>query len=353
MAAVLSAAAGQAVVPPPAVGAGRMHAVAGARAWRQQIPRIEERVVVSRLLVDARVLDAHGGALAGLTAADFRATLDGRPARVESATWIGASADGTRPLDATELPWAPPEPPGRLIVFLFQKDLEPSRIVGLMRMLIQTQDLLGSFGPDDRVAVLSFDSHLKIWLDFTADRDAIRRVLADGILFQAPPAVEPGPYPSLARYLTPERARRAYEMEDALALVGEALVRLPGAKSVIVVGHGFGRLNGGRLDFDERYGQARRDLQRARASVFCLDTTEADSHTLEAGLMMVADDTGGFFERTHLFPAAALTRLSGALAGHYVLFLEVPDVLAPRAHRVEITLANRPGRVLAWHRFMK
>ena len=50
-------------------------------------------------------------------------------------------------------------------------------------------------------------------------------------------------------------------------------------------------------------------------AVFCLDVTDADSHTLEAGLKVTAADTGGFFVRTHLFPGQAMRRLSGALAG--------------------------------------
>ena len=82
----------------------------------------------------------------------------------------------------------PDEARGRLIVFLFQKDLEPSRIVGLMRMLIETRRFLESLGPDDRVAVLSFDYKLKIWLDFTRDRDRVREVLENGILSQEPAA---------------------------------------------------------------------------------------------------------------------------------------------------------------------
>jgi hypothetical protein len=238
-----------------------------------------------------------------------------------------------------------------LIVFLFQKDLEPSRIVGLMRMLIESEKLLGTFGPDDRIAVLSFDSHLKIWLDFTNDRARIRAVLGHGILFEKPGTVEPGPFPSLARHLSQARARKAFSMEDALLLVGDALKALPGAKSVVLVGHGFGRLNGSSLDLEAAYSQARVTLQAARASVFCLDVTDADWHTLEAGLKIVAEDTGGFFERTHLFPDRAVQRLVGALSGYYVLFIEVPELFNRGAHAIEIDLVGRKGRVLARRHF--
>lgn len=86
-----------------------------------------------------------------------------------------------------------------------------------------------------------------------------------------------------------------------------------------------------------------------RVEVFSLDITHADYHTLEVGLEQVAPDTGGFYEKTHEFPDQALRRVSQALAGYYLLTLEVP----PRGERdrgprsLEVRLAARRGRVLA------
>jgi VWFA-related protein len=316
---------------------------------RQQPPRHSEQVVVARVLIDARAVSDAGEPIRGLGPSDFRVKVDGRPARVESAFWVSGAAAEPRS-DAS--PGARVEPPeqarGRLIVFLFQKDLEPSRIVGLMRLLIRSRQFLESLGPDDRVAVLSFDYRLKIWLDFTGRLDRVREVFRDGILFHEPSRVEPVPSPSLMATLDVVKARRAASMEEALALLGQALEPLPGSKSIVLVGHGFGRLSGSSLYFEGAYAEARRALQAARASVFCLDVTEADSHTLEAGLQMTAEDTGGFFARTHLFPEQAMRRLAGALAGHYVLFVEVTATTAEsRTHAVEVSLASRKGTVLA------
>jgi hypothetical protein len=137
-------------------------------------------------------------------------------------------------------------------------------------------------------------------------------------------------------------------MEDALALLGQALEPIPSAKSVVLVGHGFGRLFGNSVVIDASYGEARRALQAARASVFCLDVTNADAHTLEVGLQITAEDTGGFFQRTHLFSGMAIKRLAGALAGHYVLFVEVKSPLDREYHEVDVRLARgRRGNVLA------
>jgi len=54
-------------------------------------------------------------------------------------------------------------------------------------------------------------------------------------------------------------------------------------------------------------------IRPALATVYCLDVTRADSHTLETGLMSVAEDTGGCCMRTNWIPAQVVSRLGNAL----------------------------------------
>ena len=325
----------------------------------QQPPRHTESVTVSRVLIDARVVDPLGEPIRNLNAGHFKVRIDGKPARVESALWVG---DGEKSA-AAMLPAMPAgqgfaglseaaRSPARLIVFLFQKHLDASRVVGLMRMLIGMRRFVDSLGPDDRVAVLSFDSRLRVWLDFTRDMDKVRDVLEHGILFKDPPRIDAMPPPSLTSTLDVVRASRAFSMEEALAVLGRSLQPLPGSKSVVLVGHGFGRLAGGMVFIEAAYAEARRALQSARASVFCLDVTDADSHTLDAGLIVTAEDTGGFFLRTHQFSEQAVSRLVGALSGQYVLFVEVTTPAARKIHDIEVELDGVDnGHVLAKRSF--
>jgi VWFA-related protein len=321
---------------------------------QQQLPRYTERVDVTRVVVDARAVDGRGQPLLGLEPEDFLVKIDGKPARVESALWVAGGAVDTSgmPIASTEISgYASPAPPGRLIVFLFQKDLEPSRIVGFMRLLIEAREFLASFQPTDRVAVVSFDYHLKVWVDFTNDFASIERILAHGILFEKPGAVEPSAGVSLVQRLDPAKGRKTYSMEKALLAIADALEPLPGTKSLVLVGHGFGRLSGSSLDVDREYGSAVEAFQAGRVTVFTLDTTDADYHTLEAGLISVAEHTGGFFRRTHLFSRAAMDHLAGALAGHYVLFVEKPFG-EKGYHRIEVDLARRKGTVMTRNGFV-
>lgn len=328
---------------------------AGATATgQQQTPRYAERVDVSRILIDARVVDGKGTPLTGLGLEDFAVRIGGRPARLESVEWVlGTDAtDDPVTLRSNSIGGVLEPPPARLTIFLLQKSFEGGRLTGLMRLLLGSRDFLKQFGPRDRIAVLSFDYRLELWLDFTNDRDRVRHVMERALL-DPPPRVEPASSPSLLERLSLSRARRTYSIEQALRLIGEALEGMPGAKSIVLIGYGFGRLNPttGAVHMENGYDEARRALQAARASVFCLDVTDADYHSLEAGLQLVAAATGGFFARTHLFQERAFNMLSGALAGHYVLFAERPD-LERGAHRIDVELTRREGQVLArdsWH----
>lgn len=321
---------------------------------QQPEPRFKESVDVRRVLVDVRVVNAAKPVL-DLAADDFVVRIDGKRARVDSVQWVGGPHDEPRPDGTRSRGRVVTAPRGRLIVILIQKSLEQSRITGLMRALTETPAFLDSFSSEDRLAVLSFDSHLKVWVDFTNDFEHVRRVLQRGVLVEAPGPVNEADSPSLVERLPPSVAKRTWSIEDALALIGDALAPLPGSKTLVMLGYGFGRLTAGRFPsvmMEPGYDKARKALQAARASVFCLDIASADYHSLEAGLQTVAEDTGGFFVRTHIFTRRAFDHLAAALAGHYVLFVEKPDVRAG-VHRIDVKLADRDGSVLVKREYVE
>jgi VWFA-related protein len=306
-----------------------------------------ERVDVARILIDARVIDDRGRPVLGLEREDFEVKIDGTPARVESLQWIGEEPRETT-LPSIDRGGAviPASVPGRLIVFLVQKSLEPSRAKGLLRWPQVSGPLLANLTADDRVAVLSFDSHLKIWLDFTSDIDRVLTVLARDVMFKRPASIEPSADPSLVARLSQRQGRHTHTIEEALRLLGRALEPLPGSKSVILVGFGFGRLGPDGSFLMPEYDAARDALQAARATLLCLDVTFADVHTLAHGLETVAADTGGMVASLYLNPRQAVERVVHALGGHYVLFAEKPP-FESGIHRIDVRLTRAKGTVLA------
>ena len=314
----------------------------------EQDIRFRDRVDVESVVVDARVVDGAGRPILGLVPRDFRLKVDGRVVELQSVTWVAEDAPRDPETTAAALhAGLAPAPQGRLVLFFFQKDLEPSRIMGFMQMLRRAREMLDGFGEQDRVAVASFDHHLKLWTDFTGDRERLRRILDHAVLFESRPLLNVEPAPSLAEHFDPAAGKRAASPEAALLLLAEALKELPGSKSLIMFGWGMGRWSPGVGVFlENEYGPARRALVEGRVTVFALDVTKADYHTLEVGLEQVAADTGGFYAKTHLFPDQALARLERALSGHYVLTFAKP-ALERGEHEIHIALVGRKGTVMA------
>jgi len=318
-----------------------------------------EEARVDRVVIDAHVTYDDGEPIRDLVAADFIVKVDGRRVPLESVEWVPATAnEAAASLRPGEITWgdapALPEPvlaypPGRLIVLFYQTDYEPLRIHGFLRMAQYTGRFLETLLPTDRVAVVSFDSHLKLRQDFTDDRQKIRDAMIACLRTADPDRIEPGPFPSLARNFDYRAAGKAVTPERGLDLVARALEPIPGGKSMLYFGWGLGTIGGitGPIPKERKeYLRALQSLSAARVNIFTLDITDADYHTLEYRLEAVAEATGGTYQKTHLFPAAALDRVTRAISGRYVLVFVKPNL--PRgAHGVEVTLATRKGRVSA------
>ncbi|MEE2637524.1 MAG: hypothetical protein VYE68_09860, partial [Acidobacteriota bacterium] len=153
-------------------------------------PPIVERVDVSRVIIDVRVVDDDGVPIHGLRPADFDVRIGGDRVEVESAAWYGVGEPVDSPIASTSITGVlEPEPDGQLIVFVVQKSMEGDRARGLLKLLQDSDRLLTQIAPDDRVAVVSFDSHLKIWQDFTDDLGRVEAVLTDDVMFGTPPSL--------------------------------------------------------------------------------------------------------------------------------------------------------------------
>ncbi|HYI08038.1 MAG TPA: VWA domain-containing protein [Thermoanaerobaculia bacterium] len=310
-----------------------------------------DAITVSRALVDVRVTDSHGNAIPGLGAADFDVKIDGKPAVVESVTWIDADAprvfeDDTADEAAGEID-APfiLEPRGRLLVFFIQTDFARNRVrlQGQMNFRHYAEDLIEGLGPNDRVAVFSFDSHLKFRSDFTSDKEAITNAVRQSVRIDFPPPPPTVESPSLAKRLDPKAMRRAASSETGLLLVANALSAIPGPKSLLLMGWGLGVRQGNAVSMRREWTAARRALDASRTSIFSLDTTYADYHDLEIGLQAAAKQTGGFYAKTHEFARGAIERLQRTLAGHYELELRPAETLKPGSRTLVVRVKNQRG----------
>lgn len=318
--------------------------------------RVSETVNVERILVDARVTDYRGEPILELKPADFTVLVDGRKAGVESVDWIPDTAaqraiaglDEDQPVVVGNADQQP-APKGRLLIFFFQTDFARNgvRIGGQMKVMPYADQIIDALEPDDRVAVFSFDSHLKFRLDFTSDPNRVRDAARQSLEIDEPLPPRLVPNPSLARRMDPKEMRDAKSSEESLILLGNALRSIPGPKSLVLFGWGLGKKTGNSISMTGAYMIARHVLEAARVSIFALDVTLADYHDLELGMQKAAGDTGGFYAKTYTFPQIAVDRLTKTLAGHYELEVRKPEGLRPGTHSIEVRVARKGTNVMA------
>jgi VWFA-related protein len=330
-------------------------AVATAQEGPQQ-PATSEQITVARVLVDARVTTAAGDPILGLKPEDFRVLIDGKPARIESVDWIpetsaaraiaedvGEATDAEATETASPAPEIPPQP--RLLVLMFQTDFGRNhfRATGQMKAIPFSDEFIEGLEPQDRVAVFSYDSHLKFRLDFTNDHRQIADAVRSALLTDEPARPPMVPMPRLGARLDPKELREVATPERALTVLANALRPIPGPKTLILFGWGLGyRVNGG-VSMGRDYVPARRALEAARVTCFSLDITQADGHDLAAGLYTAAADTGGFYASTYNFPQIAFSRLQKTLIGHYELEVRKPDIRETGYHTIEVTTPRQRG----------
>jgi VWFA-related protein len=325
-----------------------------------------DEITVALSTVVVRAVDTWGRPILGLQPKDFRVRAGRREIPVVAVDWIAAGepspavqppASAPAPSPAVPpasspgapAPGAPAPPPaaGRLVVVFVQADLDPSRISGQLRLRPFTRDLLASLLPDDRVAVVSFDSHLKLRQDFSRDRAATHAAIDRGMIYTAEGEVPAEGQVSLARGFDFPAARQAASTERALELTAQALAPLPGEKLMIFLGWGLGRFGSDGVHMPPAYYRAVRALGAARVPVFVLDVTSADGHSLEVGLEGVAAATGGMYLKTYRLPNLATDVLAKAISGYYVLTLDPGQLSGAAGQRVVIELRDRRGDILA------
>jgi VWFA-related protein len=333
----------------------------------QQAPEqkpFEEKVTVSRVVINVHVVDDRGAPITGLKESDFRVAVDNRLVVLESAEWVGPPESGRGKSASRAAP--PPSPvPGpsveialpvsedsrRLLVFVFQWEIAGQKQEGFVRMQKQAREFVKTLEPDDRVAVLLFGSRLWLKQDFTADRGKLDAALERISRTAEDRTPDPAGGVSLASVLPEAQARAATSIEKALASLGRALEPIVGKKSLLLFGWGIGKWTptfrneiAGYVRQTPEYEPAREALTKAETSVFCLDVSDG-RHTLSDGLERVAYETGGLYVPTWDFPRFAMEKVGRTLVGHYVLVFRKPPGPAG-FHTIDVRLAGRVGNVL-------
>ncbi len=311
--------------------------------------QVQETIDVSRIIVDARIWNADGTIPTTLAPADLRARVDGKPAEIVSVEWVYDLPDKQPDPDSPA-----PARKGRTLIYLVQTDFgrAAQRVAGEMNLIHDFGKFLDTVSPDDRIALLTFDSHLVLRLDFTNDREQLRKAFDRVLRIEDVGPVLTGASPSLAALLDPATLRRTATSEEALTLLARVLRTVDGPKSLILFGWGLSDPLGGKPWVSMSFHRMSAELAASRITVYSLNFGVGAQ--MRAGLESMAEETGGFYASTHgVAFDNAIQRLESALQGHFEIELKNPVPARPGAmHSLDVSGVQRGLQIEAKRSFV-
>lgn len=297
-------------------------------------PTFEGLVEVSEVLIDVLATDENGEIVRGLGKEDFFVEEDGEPVEIRSVSYYSTRYEDPAADAAAE------EIPASRYFILFLEDrarvgeLEPFKVRQVLRAGREAQrfveeEMRGS----DWMAVFAWDSRLKIYQDFTQDRESLLFAIEQALARVDPAKRDRSARkhrpplsgtPSLVRHLPRGEAleKESREIYDTLRLVGEASGFIVGRKNLLLLTFGFG--NGrsvGPRHFDERYYfPMETALNDHNVAVYPIHLGgrgygQPQSHFLRR----LAEDTGGEYYENLRDYLAPLTEIGEENAGYYVV----------------------------------
>jgi len=280
---------------------------------------VNEELTVKRHILDVRVIDAMGRPVKGLGAENFVLSQQGTPIPIVSCEWVGSPHDKDMK--------APGKYPGQLIILFFQVQLDGHRVRGIQDKVKRAMSVLGRFHINDRIAVVSYDSHMRVRTDFTNNPEALARGIRKGLRRERSPYPKPASFPSLTAYLSYSDCKKARTPEKALTYLSNALTRFDDVKTLVYMSFDASDFARGNFKLREDYPEAKKALIASRTTVIGMDFAPWDYNTLDLAIRQFSEDTGGFFVKTPNFVQMAGTKLHNSLSGYYILSHEsIPPI---------------------------
>lgn len=334
-------------------------------AQEEPAGRFGERIQVTDVLLDVLVTDADGNVVVGLDESDFVVEEKGRPVELGSATFYGSAGLLDSPALAGRVQSAGASSEDRFFILFFH-DLRREA----PRLLTRQRDAAAqsgrwvesSLGERDWVAVVGYHAKLRIYQDFTRDRELILAALDSVARGKDPSATwsaeaQLGEGPSLTRHLAQgkELRRQTTRLLDGLKVLGDAAANIKGRKSLVLFSIGFGDIDRFGWRPDQRYyPRAEQALNDANVAVYPItlayDSLRRDPviEALSHSLSRLAADTGGRDFQTFANFAAPLKEVVADNGGYYLLSYSAEHPAGDSGYReVSVRTTNPALRVRA------
>lgn len=337
---------------------------AAVRAQDEQPPRDERfggEITVNEVLLDVLVTDRKGNVIVGLTPQDFVVKEAGKPVDLTGVTFysnrrlVGTAREGVA-VDKV------PEDRYFILFFDDQKDSAAEAPVLLSRQVEAGQRardwVLKERQPADWVAVVSYDTKLKVQQDFTRDGRALADAVAAAMKGKDaegnwPSRIKEGEGPSLYAALPKgnELRDKTGTIYDAMRVLARAAGNIRGRKNLVMFSTGFGRVNSfNQYVPDPRYYPEMADaLNDNNVAVYGIDLAPAGTvHPLASSINQLAVDTGGQYYATFNSFSTPLKQIGEENSGYYLLSYQSEQPAGKSGFQdVQVTTTNPEFKVRA------
>ncbi len=311
-----------------------------APAAPQQEPaaQFRERIQVTEVLLDVLVTDRRGNVIVGLDKEDFIVEEGNQPVSLTAATFYGSRQILESPALASRLQASGSALPVDRYFILFFHDahfiLPQLRGQQMQAARLARRWVEEKLGDKDWVAVAGYNVKLRVYQDFTTNRDEILAALDEVQSGKAPSSTWPvkaqlGDAPSLMRHLPQGKALRkaTTRIQDGLRLLAEAAGHTTGRKNLLFFSIGFGEINTfGTWDPDVRYyPRMMQTLNDSNVAVYTISLVERQIQeppvvrALSGSLSKLASDTGGVYYSNFISFDTPLEQVTEENGGYYLL----------------------------------
>lgn len=297
---------------------------------QDELASFDEMVEVSEVMLDVLATDADGELVRGLGKDDFVVEEDGQEVIITAVDFYSTRyGDTTERQD--EIPWS------RYFIAFFDDQRRFSRYGSLeIRQQIRASSharrwVKEEMQPSDWMAVVRYDGKLKVYQDFSQDREALGDALGRAAVGRKPSPQRRSQtgLVSLLRNLPPSTPAGGKEnIYQSIARLAEGSGFIVGRKNLLLFTLGFGVEDHTtrKVTPDERfYPHMEAMLNDHNVAVYPIDITPAGRGAKQRDFLQVlADDTGGFYDENFVGFLAPMKDVAEENSGYYLLSYQSP-----------------------------
>lgn len=323
-------------------------------AASQQTQPFGERVDVNVVLIDTVITDGRGNQILGLTKDDFVVKENGARQVIDSVDYFTSRRLLTNPEE--QLPFKVEQiKEERLLVFFFDKP-EGGRLfdqIARARRSVQTF-IDTDMGGSDQVAIVGHDVRLKVYSDFTSNKQQLKRALNEAATFSngTTKSVSNGGPSILRNVSTTQLVNRTGTVYEALALLGDSVRPIRGRKNVVLFSPGVREpseeVRAGSLLSESRYYRPMVDsLNTANVTVYAANLMpNASDPAFHQTLERLTDATNGEYFRNSVSFEPLIRQVEKASGGYYLITYRTQKPRGAKGfQRVDVSIKNPEFRV--------